>query len=47
MQLKKDAAEIYKKRATDEKVVKLSKIKYRNSLSDAIYELADELKREN
>lgn len=45
--IKKDAAEIYKKRATDEKVVKLSKIKYRNSLSDAIYELADELKREN
>ena len=33
----------YKSLAHDEKVQSLSKIKYRNSLREAIYQLADEL----
>ena len=33
----------YKSLAHDEKVQALSKIKYRNSLREAIYQLADEL----
>jgi type I restriction enzyme R subunit len=37
------ASKEYKVLAHDEKVQKLSKIKYRNGLREAIYELADEL----
>ena len=37
------AAGMYKTMATDESVRALSKIKYRNGLRDAIYEMADEL----
>ena len=38
-----EAAKVYKTMATDEAVQVLSKIKYRNGLRSAIYEMADEL----
>lgn len=38
-----DAAESYRSMADDPEVQSLSKIRYRNSLREAIYQLADEL----
>lgn len=39
----KQASSVYKKMAIDETVQSLSKIKYRNGLREAIYDLADEI----